>query len=277
MRCRCVEAVRKAASEWGVMHIVNHAILLKLIKRMQEAGERFFSLLVEEKERYANDQSSGTSKATAASLQTMPAAGEPVQLRVRTYTLLLSGSLIFFSLFSSFQSVVCPFRLPCCLGEETKDFVRQLRPVVNNMLAMLSAGLGLEEGKLEEELGGMSDLLLQIMPNMAVGVPAHTDVSALSFILYNMVPGLQVHHGGQWVTVGSLPDTIIMHVGDSILHRVLVNKEKVRISWAVFCEPPPDKIVLKPLAALVHEGSMAKYPPRTFCEPPPDKTISSSS
>ncbi|CAA6657286.1 unnamed protein product [Spirodela intermedia] len=218
MRCRCVEAVRKAASEWGVMHIVNH-----------EAGERFFSLLVEEKERYANDHKLANNASGRRAWQDY-----------------------FFHLAHS---------------EETKDFVRQLRPVVNNMLAMLSAGLGLEEGKLEEELGGMSDLLLQIMPTWP----------ALSFILYNMVPGLQVHHGGQWVTVGSLPDTIIMHVGDSILHRVLVNKEKVRISWAVFCEPPPDKIVLKPLAALVHEGSMAKYPPRTFCEPPPDKTISSSS
>lgn len=154
------------------------------------------------------------------------------------------------------------------------------------MLAMLSAGIGLEEGKLEEEVGGMSDLLLQMkinyyppcpQPNMAVGVPAHTDVSALSFILHNMVPGLQVYYGDQWVTVGCMPDAIIMHVGDvieilsngrykSVLHRVLVNREKVRISWAVFCEPPPDKIVLKPLAALVHEGSTAKYPPRTFAQ-----------
>lgn len=151
---------------------------------------------------------------------------------------------------------------------------------------MLSLGLGVDEGKLEQEVGGLSDLLLQMkinyyprcpQPDLAVGVEAHTDVSALSFILHNMVPGLQVYYEGNWVTARCVPDSIIMHVGDvveilsngkykSILHRGLVNKEKIRISWAVFCEPPRDKIVLKPLTELVGEDSPAKFPPRTFAQ-----------
>ena len=68
-----------------------------------------------------------------------------------------------------------------------------------------------------------------------------------------------------------------MHIGDtieilsngkykSILHRGLVNKEKVRISWAVFCEPPKEKIILKPLPELVTEAEPARFPPRTFAQ-----------
>lgn len=154
------------------------------------------------------------------------------------------------------------------------------------MLTALSIGLGLEEGRLEKEVGGMDELLLQMkinyypkcpQPELALGVEAHTDVSALTFILHNMVPGLQVFYAGRWVTAKCVPDSMIVHIGDtleilsngrykSILHRGLVNKEKVRISWAVFCEPPKEKIVLRPLQEVVTEEEQEKFPPRTFAE-----------
>lgn len=149
---------------------------------------------------------------------------------------------------------------------------------------MLSLGLGLEEGRLEKEVGGLEELLLQMkinyypkcpQPELALGVEAHTDISALTFILHNMVPGLQLFYQGKWVTAKCVPNSIIMHIGDtveilsngkykSILHRGLVNKEKVRISWAVFCEPPKEKIILKPLPETVSEKEPPLFPPRTF-------------
>jgi len=48
-----------------------------------------------------------------------------------------------------------------------------------------------------------------------VGVEAHTDVSALSFILHNGVPGLQVRHAGRWVTARDEPGTIIVQPTNS--------------------------------------------------------------
>lgn len=132
----------------------------------------------------------------------------------------------------------------------------------------------------------MEELLLQMkinyypkcpQPELALGVEAHTDVSALSFILHNMVPGLQLFYGGKWVTAKCVPNSIIVHIGDtleilsngkykSILHRGLVNKEKIRISWAVFCEPPKEKIILKPLPETVTEAEPPLFPPRTFAQ-----------
>ncbi|CAA6673796.1 unnamed protein product [Spirodela intermedia] len=233
-RRSCAEVVREAASNWGMMQI-----------RMQEAGERFFSLPIEEKERYANDQSSGNIQGYGSKLANNASGRRAWQ--------------------DYFFHLVYP-------EEKANYSIWPKEPANYQYIGHSIRGLGLEEGKLEEEVGGMSDLLLQMkinyyppcpQPNMAVGVPAHTDVSALSFIVHNMVPGLQAYYAGEWVTVGC-----ILSNGryKSILHRVLVNREKVRISWSVFCEPPPDKIILKPLDALVHEGSTAKFPPRTFAQ-----------
>ena len=58
-RRRCVEEVRAAAVDWGVMHIVGHGIPAELIDRLRDAGKRFFDLPIEEKEKYANDQPFG--------------------------------------------------------------------------------------------------------------------------------------------------------------------------------------------------------------------------
>ncbi|WRX17899.1 hypothetical protein QQP08_010386 [Theobroma cacao] len=43
-------------------------------------------------------------------------------------------------------------------------------------------------------------------------------------------------------------------------------QEKVRISWAVFCEPPKEKIILKPLPETVSETEPPLFPPRTFAQ-----------
>ncbi|WOL04327.1 leucoanthocyanidin dioxygenase-like [Canna indica] len=274
-RRACAEAVKEAATEWGVMHIVNHGISLDLIEQLRKAGKEFFDLPMEQKEQYANDQSAGKIQGYGSKL----ANNASGQLEWEDY---------FFHLIFPQEKIdisIWP-KQPSNYIEVTKEFGKQLRVVVTKMLEILSVGMGLEKGKLEEELGGMEDLLLQLkinyypicpQPDLALGVEAHTDISALSFILHNMVPGLQVHYGGRWVTAKCVPESIIMHVGDcleilsngqykSILHRGLVNKEKVRISWAVFCEPPKEKILLRPLPEVVTDGTSPKFPPRTFEE-----------
>lgn len=59
VRDKCHEELKKAATEWGVMHLVNHGIPDDLTARVKEAGQAFFSQPIEEKEKYANDQASG--------------------------------------------------------------------------------------------------------------------------------------------------------------------------------------------------------------------------
>ncbi|RDY02712.1 Leucoanthocyanidin dioxygenase [Mucuna pruriens] len=275
VRDKCREKLRNAAREWGVMNLVNHGIPDELIKRLKKAGEEFFALPIEEKEKYANDQESGKIQGYGSKL----ANNVSGQLEWEDY---------FFHLVfpeDKRDLAIWP-KIPADYTEVTSEYAKQLRGLATKILKALSIGLGLEGGRLEKEVGGMEELLLQLkinyypicpQPELALGVEAHTDVSSLTFLLHNMVPGLQLFYEGQWVTAKCVPDSILMHIGDtieilsngkykSILHRGLVNKEKVRISWAVFCEPPKEKIILQPLPELVTETEPARFPPRTFAQ-----------
>ncbi|KAI4327038.1 hypothetical protein L6164_019542 [Bauhinia variegata] len=275
VRAKCRENLKKAAEEWGVMQLVNHGIPSELINRLKKAGETFFSLPIEEKEKHANDQDSGNVQGYGSKL----ANNASGQLEWEDY--------FFHLIFPEDKRDLSIWpKTPADYTEVTSEYARQLRGLASKILRVLSLGLGLEEGSLEKEVGGMEELLLQMkinyypicpQPELALGVEAHTDVSSLTFLLHNMVPGLQLFYGGKWITAKCVPDSILMHVGDtieilsngkykSILHRGLVNKEKVRISWAVFCEPPKEKIILKPIPELVTETEPALFPPRTFAQ-----------
>uniref|UniRef100_A0A5B7BDI8 Putative Leucoanthocyanidin dioxygenase isoform 2 n=1 Tax=Davidia involucrata TaxID=16924 RepID=A0A5B7BDI8_DAVIN len=275
VRERCREELKKASMEWGVMHLVNHGISDDLINRVKVAGQAFFDQPIEEKEKYANEQASGKIQGYGSKL----ANNASGQLEWEDY---------FFHLVfpeDKRDMSIWP-KTPTDYTLATAEYAKQLRGLATKILSVLSLGLGFEEGRLEKEAGGMEELLLQMkinyypkcpQPELALGVEAHTDVSALTFILHNMVPGLQLFYEGKWVTAKCVPNSIIMHVGDtveilsngkykSILHRGLVNKEKVRISWAVFCEPPKEKIILKPLSETVSEIEPPLFPPRTFAQ-----------
>ncbi|XP_022772976.1 leucoanthocyanidin dioxygenase-like [Durio zibethinus] len=275
VRQRCRQELKKAAMEWGVMQLVNHGISDELMDRVRKAGQKFFELPLEEKEKYANDQDSGKIQGYGSKL----ANNASGQLEWEDY---------FFHLVYPEEKrdlSIWP-KTPSDYTEVTSEYARELRALASKILSALSLCLGLEEGRLEKEVGGLEELLLQMkinyypkcpQPELALGVEAHTDVSALTFILHNMVPGLQLFYEGKWITAKCVPNSIIMHIGDtieilsngkykSILHRGLVNKEKVRISWAVFCEPPKEKIILKPLPETVSETEPPLYPPRTFAQ-----------
>ncbi|KAL9167405.1 hypothetical protein ABFS82_05G095300 [Erythranthe guttata] len=274
-RLKCHEELKKAAVEWGVMHLVNHGVPEELMERVKNAGRAFFELPVEEKEEYANDQAAGNVQGYGSKL----ANNASGQLEWEDY--------FFHCVFPPEKRDLSIWpKNPADYVPATTEYAEQLRLLTTKILSILSTGLGLEPDRLEQEAGGADDLILQMkinyypkcpQPELALGVEAHTDVSALTFILHNMVPGLQLFYEGNWVTAKCVPNSIIMHIGDtveilsngkykSILHRGLVNKEKVRISWAVFCEPPKERIVLRPLPETVSEAEPPLFPPRTFAQ-----------
>lgn len=53
-------------------------------------------------------------------------------------------------------------------------------------------------------------------PELTYGLPGHTDPNALTVLLQDEVPGLQVMRNGRWVAVNPIPDTFVVNIGDQI-------------------------------------------------------------
>ena len=96
--------------------------------------------------------------------------------------------------------------------------------MVDKLLAAFSMNLELEESTLKNALGGENlELELKInyyppcpQPDVALGVLPHTDMSALTVLKPNNVPGLQIFKKGQWLTANYIPNTLIIHIGDQL-------------------------------------------------------------
>ncbi|KAG8501784.1 hypothetical protein CXB51_004663 [Gossypium anomalum] len=152
--------------------------------------------------------------------------------------------------------------------------------VVDKLFKWLSIGLGLEAGVLKEGAGGEEiEYLMKInyyppcpRPDLTLGVASHTDLSAMTVLVPNEVPGLQVFKDDHWIDAKYIPGALIVHIGDQIeilsngkykavLHRTTVDKKKTRMSWPVFLEPPGE-FVVGPLPQVVDPQNPPKYKPK---------------
>jgi isopenicillin N synthase-like dioxygenase len=89
----------------------------------------------------------------------------------------------------------------------------------------------------------------QTMPGTGhLGVHHHTDAGALTLLLQDDQPGLQVHRDGGWYLVEPRADALVVNVGDVVqvwsndryraaLHRVLASRDAERYSAPFFFNP----------------------------------------
>lgn len=105
-----------------------------------------------------------------------------------------------------------------------EEYRKYLRILVKKILILLSKGLGLEDHVLMKCVGGQNlEYLLKInyyppcpRPDLALGVVSHTDMSAITILVPNDVPGLQVFKDDHWFDAKHIPNAIIVHIGDQI-------------------------------------------------------------
>ncbi|PWA65030.1 flavonol synthase [Artemisia annua] len=166
--------------------------------------------------------------------------------------------------------------------DTNEEYAQSLIGVANKLLGLLSKGLGLEEDEVKQALGG-EDLVYMLKinyyppcpcPELALGVAPHTDMSSITILVPNEVQGLQVFKDGDWYDVAYIPNALIIHIGDqieilsngkykSVYHRTTVNKEKTRMSWPVFLEPPPE-FEVGPIPKLVNKDDPPKYKTKKY-------------
>lgn len=96
--------------------------------------------------------------------------------------------------------------------------------MADKLLRTVSIGLGLEGHELKDAVGG-DELVYNLKinyyppcpcPDLALGVPAHTDMSVITILVPNDVPGLQSFQDGHWYDVNYIPNALVVHIGDQI-------------------------------------------------------------
>ncbi|KAM3316439.1 hypothetical protein ACQJBY_034510 [Aegilops geniculata] len=258
----------EAAREWGIFQVVNHGVPADAVAELQRVGREFFALPQEEKQRYAMDPASGKTEGYGSSVQRSPGDRK-----------IWSDNL--FHAISPPAAVNHGFwpEKPRGYREANEAYCGHMRRLTRDVLERLSAGLGLEKGAMAEAFAGGDDGLVLMQkvnfyppcpqPELALGFAPHTDLCALTVLVANDVPGLQVSKDGHWYDVEHVAGALIVNVGDQIeilsngsyraaLHRATVSKEKTRMSWPVFVHPRREYIVT-PHPRLVDGEIAAKY------------------
>lgn len=109
-----------------------------------------------------------------------------------------------------------------------------------------------------------------------LGVNQHTDAGAITLLLQDAQPGLEVFHDDKWRLVEPRSDALVVNIGDIVqvwsndryraaLHRVLVNAERERFS-APFFFNPAYSAQYAPLPSTLDERHPPRYRPIVWGE-----------
>ncbi|GFP89773.1 flavonol synthase/flavanone 3-hydroxylase [Phtheirospermum japonicum] len=245
-----VQPVFDASGQWGIFQIVNHGIPNDVIDNLQRV----------EKEVYAKDPASKSVEGYGSQLSTKGNNKDMKKGWVdHLFNKIWPPSAIDYRFWP---------RNPPDYRAAVEEYAKHLHEVVNKLLRCLS-------------LGTVYNMKINYYPpcprpELALGVPAHSDLCAITILVPNQVQGLQVFRDDHWYDVTYIPNALIIHIGDQIeilsngkykavLHRSTVNKEKTRMSWPVFIEPPPN-LEIGPYPKLVSDHNPPKYKTKKFSD-----------
>lgn len=244
-RSTAVHQLGTACREWGFFMVVNHGVPEEVMNRMMDGVEGFYNLTVEEKREFQ---------------------GSHVLDPIRCGTSFnASVEKVFF--WRDFLKVFVHPKFyfphkPQGFSELAREYCERTREVARGLLGGVSESLGLEEDYLEKWVNWESGFQIFIanlyppcpQPEVAMGMPPHSDHGLLTLLAQNQIGGLHVQHSGKWVPVNAIPNSFLVNTGDHLeiisngkyrsnIHRAVVNNKATRISLAIANGPSLDTVV----------------------------------
>lgn len=265
-RSKVVRDLGKACQEWGFFMVVNHGVPESMIKSVIEGMNEFFDLLEEDKAEFK---------------------GNHVLDPIRYGTSFNQNVEKVFFWRDFLKVFVYPeFHFPnkpAGLSELVREYCKRTRELARELLRGISESLGQEQEYIENKLDIKSGLQTFIgnlyppcpQPELAMGMPPHSDHGLLTLLIQNGVSGLQLLHNGKWVDADALPNSFLVNTGDhleilsngkykSVTHRAVVNGKVTRNSIAVVQAPPLDKIVGPGEELLNGKNDCPRYVPMRY-------------
>ncbi|KAJ4822025.1 hypothetical protein Tsubulata_001599 [Turnera subulata] len=244
-RSKVIQDIGNACAEWGFFMVINHGVPNLLREETIRLAETFFNLSEEEKREYTGTQ-----------------LFDPI--RYGTSFNVTVDKIRFWRDFLKIHvhpSFSAPNKPPG-LSEILQEYSKSVREVAEELFKGISISLGLEENYIKDKMDTESGSQLLVtnlyppcpQPELAMGLPPHSDHGLLTILMQNEHSGLQVKHSGKWVPIDPLPNSFLVNTGDhmeiltngkykSVLHRAVVNGKATRISVGTAHGPPLETIV----------------------------------
>ncbi|KAL5782320.1 hypothetical protein ACOSP7_007349 [Xanthoceras sorbifolium] len=253
-----------ACEEWGFFQVVNHGIDLSLFESIEKVTKDFFMLPLEEKQKYSMKPGTvqGYGQAFIFSEDqkldwcNMFALGlEPEGIR---------------------NPKLWPTE-PAAFNGTLESYSSEVRKFCQILLKYIAVSLGLK-GDVFEEMFGVAVQAVRMnyyppcsRPDLVMGLSPHSDGSAITVLQQeNGCPaGLQILKDNTWVPVQSIPNALVINIGDSlevltngryrsVEHRAVVHEESDRLSIVTFYAPSY-AIEIGPMPEFVDENNQCKY------------------
>ncbi|OWM87736.1 hypothetical protein CDL15_Pgr016432 [Punica granatum] len=195
-RSKVVQELGYACREWGFFMVINHAVDEDLMKRMLEGCRGFFNLTDEEKSMYNGKHVLDPIRCGSgfnASVDELYFWRDHLKVIVHP----------------DFHSPNKPTGFRNVLEEYTKA----VQGVVRGLLEGIFESLGLQSCHIDRALNIESSLQVLVanlyppcpQPELAMGLPSHSDHGLLTMLIENEIGGLQVQHKGRWANVKAIP------------------------------------------------------------------------
>ncbi|XP_074283680.1 protein LATERAL BRANCHING OXIDOREDUCTASE 1-like [Silene latifolia] len=254
-----------ALKHWGCFQVINHDITSSFLEELMKVAKEFFSLPIEDKLRYSvgDDFFNGYSN-----------ANEIVDNNALNWC-----DRLFLTVVPEDQRRLEFWpKNPENFRDILNEYSESLRLMLEVLLKAVARSLGLEEDGFLRQHGDQGSISTRLgmyppcpHPDRVYGVRPHSDESTITVLLQDKdVPeGLHVLKDDQWFKVPVTPGALFINLGDfgevmsngifkSVMHRVVTNPVKERVSVAAFCTPHPETDV-EPIAELVSSNRPKMY------------------
>ncbi|XP_047172931.1 2-oxoglutarate-dependent dioxygenase 19-like isoform X2 [Vigna umbellata] len=260
-RAKTIQDLGKACEEWGFFMLTNYFVSKSIMEKMVDEVFAFFNLREEEKQEYAGKD-----------------VMDPI--RYGTSSNVSMDKVLFWRDF--LKIVVHPeFHSPMKppgFREALAEYSRRTWKLGKELLRGISESLGLGVNYMEHRMNLDSGLQMVAanlyppcpQPELAMGIPPHSDHGLLNLLMQNGVSGLQLLRNGKWINVSSTSNCLLVFVSDhlevlsngkykSVVHRAVVSNKATRISLAVVIAPSLDTVVEPAKELLDSQNNPAAY------------------
>ncbi|KAL6898020.1 hypothetical protein ACP4OV_006616 [Aristida adscensionis] len=260
--------LRSALATWGLVIVTNHGVEAYVVDGLTEAAREFFRQPMEEKLKCSNLVEGKRFRLEGYGNDPVMAQDQILDWNDRLH---LNMEPEEHRDLAQWPQHPEPFR------DLMLKYASKIKTVRDNILRAMAEILELDEDYFISQMGDKAEAVARFnyyppcpMPELVFGLKPHTDGSLLTVVLLDRdVGGLQVQRDGVWFNVPSIPDTLLINMGDSMeimcngifkspVHRVVTNADKERMSLAMFYGVGSDK-VLEPAPGLLDEKRPARY------------------